>query len=262
MKRYLTPLVLLGAIFIGALVGATVQGDFTAKDIAAVGNLLLTGKFDMGVGSVDDDDCTGEQGWMWWDSTDSAFEACLANSGAPTALGAGGGTPLYLFDMDLGNSSAVGSYGSGQGGDCIADSGVVIASGGDLIAHGSARANATGNEGVSCRGRRINSSDDLTNLTVDYTAAEYVNDTNNWVLELQIRCYAEDDNSVSWTTEDTCTVTGDTGVTTDVRLCQSTGVDISDVCNSGEYLLYRLQVGSGSTSTNDIALVDVAAYTP
>ena len=39
--------------------------------------------------SVDDDDCTGEQGSWWYDTTDSRFEFCNANSGTPTELGGG-----------------------------------------------------------------------------------------------------------------------------------------------------------------------------
>lgn len=40
---------------------------------------------------VDDDDCTGQQGQYWYDSTDGRFEFCNANSGAPDVPGAGGG---------------------------------------------------------------------------------------------------------------------------------------------------------------------------
>lgn len=36
--------------------------------------------------AVNDDDCTGEQGNWWWDSTDSKFEFCNANAGAPVTI--------------------------------------------------------------------------------------------------------------------------------------------------------------------------------
>lgn len=51
---------------------------------------VLTGKIDRNNVAVDDDDCTGEQGVGWYDTTDSAFEFCNANSGTPVAVGSGG----------------------------------------------------------------------------------------------------------------------------------------------------------------------------
>jgi len=54
-------------------------------------NPTLYGKL-LGNGSaVNDDDCTGEQGKMWYDTTDSTFEFCNANSGAPDSLAASAG---------------------------------------------------------------------------------------------------------------------------------------------------------------------------
>lgn len=48
---------------------------------------VLTGKIDRNNVAVNDDDCTGEQGIWWYDTTDSAFEFCNANSGTPIELG-------------------------------------------------------------------------------------------------------------------------------------------------------------------------------
>ena len=42
--------------------------------------------------AVDDDDCTGDQGKMWWDSVDTQFEFCNANSGTPIVVGSATGT--------------------------------------------------------------------------------------------------------------------------------------------------------------------------
>ncbi len=50
----------------------------------------LSGKQDRNNTAVDDD-CTGEQGLWWYDTTDSAFEFCNAASGIPTVLGGGAG---------------------------------------------------------------------------------------------------------------------------------------------------------------------------
>lgn len=58
----------------------------------------ITGKIDRNNVSVDDDDCTGEQGLYWYDTTDSAFEFCNANSGVPTVLGGGGGGDNISID--------------------------------------------------------------------------------------------------------------------------------------------------------------------
>lgn len=65
--------------------GAVVLG--TTPTIATP---IETGKIDRNNVAVDDDDCTGEQGLYWYDTTDSAFEFCNANSGAPSVLGSGG----------------------------------------------------------------------------------------------------------------------------------------------------------------------------
>lgn len=44
--------------------------------------------------AVNDDDCSGEQGYWWWDSTDSAFEWCNADTGAPTTIGGSESDPI------------------------------------------------------------------------------------------------------------------------------------------------------------------------
>lgn len=71
--------------------GALVFG--TSPTIATA---ILTGKIDRNNSAVDDDDCTGEQGLWWYDTTDSAFEWCNANSGTPVVLGSGGGDSVSV----------------------------------------------------------------------------------------------------------------------------------------------------------------------
>jgi hypothetical protein len=51
----------------------------------------LSGKIDRNNTAIDDDNCTGEQGVYWYDTTDSAFEFCNASSGPPTTIGGGSG---------------------------------------------------------------------------------------------------------------------------------------------------------------------------
>jgi hypothetical protein len=70
-------------------------GDFTNATHdhadAAGGGSTISNKIDRNDVAVNDDDCTGEQGLWWYDTTDSAFEFCNANSGAPSVLGGGTG---------------------------------------------------------------------------------------------------------------------------------------------------------------------------
>ena len=53
----------------------------------------LSGKIKRNTNAINDNDCAGEQGSYWFDTTDNAFEFCNANSGTPTILGGGGGAP-------------------------------------------------------------------------------------------------------------------------------------------------------------------------
>lgn len=61
----------------------------------------LSGKQDRNNSAVNDDDCTGEQGLWWYDTTDSAFEFCNANTGAPAALGGSFASPGLGFIVDV-----------------------------------------------------------------------------------------------------------------------------------------------------------------
>ncbi len=67
---------------------ATLDGTetFTNKTHTAP---FISGSMDMNIGTVNDDDCTGDQGEWWYDTTDSAFEWCPANSGTPSVIGGG-----------------------------------------------------------------------------------------------------------------------------------------------------------------------------
>ena len=71
---------------------AAVLGDETGTG-SVVFNIApnLQGVIDGTGTAVDDDDCTGQQGEYWFDSTDGQFEFCNANTGAPSVPGTGGG---------------------------------------------------------------------------------------------------------------------------------------------------------------------------
>jgi hypothetical protein len=81
----------------------------------------LSGKQDRNNTAVNDDDCTGEQGLWWYDTTDSQFEVCNANSGTPIAITAAGG----------GDITAVGDC---ETSDCFTGaSGTTLSSNTDII---------------------------------------------------------------------------------------------------------------------------------
>ena len=71
---------------------AGIVGDETGTGAMVFGtNPTIQGVIN-GTGTpVDDDDCTGQQGQWWFDSTDGQFEFCNANSGTPSVPGSGGG---------------------------------------------------------------------------------------------------------------------------------------------------------------------------
>jgi hypothetical protein len=51
----------------------------------------VTGKVARGSTSVSDDDCTGEEGYWWYDDTDNRFEFCNGVATTPAVLGIGSG---------------------------------------------------------------------------------------------------------------------------------------------------------------------------
>jgi len=82
-----------------SVTGAEITNDsITATQIDETGAFAFTtlnGKTKRNTAAIDDDSCTGEQGTYWYDTTDSAFEFCNADSGVPTVLGGGGGTNAF-----------------------------------------------------------------------------------------------------------------------------------------------------------------------
>lgn len=92
---------------------AAALSDETGTGVAVFGTSptiatpVLTGKIDRNDVAVDDDDCTGEQGLYWYDTTDSAFEFCNSNSGTPTTIGAGSGDITDVFNCSSGDCASV-----------------------------------------------------------------------------------------------------------------------------------------------------------
>lgn len=73
----------------GIVTDETGSGALCFATTPTIGTPIFTGKVDWNNVSVDDDDCTGQQGLSWYDTTDSRFEWCNANSGTPEILGGG-----------------------------------------------------------------------------------------------------------------------------------------------------------------------------
>lgn len=75
----------------GTVNSAQIEADtIVASDVDETGAFafaILTGKQDRNNVAVNDDNCTGEIGNWWYDTTDSKFEFCNANSGTPVAIG-------------------------------------------------------------------------------------------------------------------------------------------------------------------------------
>lgn len=69
---------------------ATTIADSIAVSSWNITTPILSGKVNADGSAVNDDDCTGEIGSYWYDDTDSAFEFCNANTGAPATIS---GTP-------------------------------------------------------------------------------------------------------------------------------------------------------------------------
>ena len=96
----------------GAISGSEMANDtITATQVDETGDFafqILSGKQDRANQVVNDNDCTGEQGFWWYDTTDLRFEFCDANAGAPTTLGGSGsftaagdaGTPQTISSGD------------------------------------------------------------------------------------------------------------------------------------------------------------------
>lgn len=75
--------------------GSTSTGPF---ELSSSGSHDLFGKLDMLSASwpISDDDCTGEQGTYWYDSTDARWEFCNNNSGVPDTFGVGNGNDVII----------------------------------------------------------------------------------------------------------------------------------------------------------------------
>ena len=75
----------------GVISNETGSGLLAFGTSPTIATPALTGAYDLNDVAVDDDDCTGQQGQGWYDSTDAAWEFCNANSGAPATLAAAAG---------------------------------------------------------------------------------------------------------------------------------------------------------------------------
>ncbi len=92
----------------GAANNESLTGDLSITGgLTVSGASTLSDKHDRNDVAVDDDSCVGEQGLWWYDSTDSRFEFCNSNSGAPDVLGGGSFTDI---DTDYGTETVTSAW--------------------------------------------------------------------------------------------------------------------------------------------------------
>lgn len=225
--------IIIAILCAGVLFGAYINGSLSIE-----GDLIWKGKADAANGAVSDDDCTGEQGWFWYDSTDSAFEFCNANSGTPVVLGGGSSNPYPLLDVVFGRAS---SPGGGMAADAAATaglmlgSGVAFAAGSSWLTHGRPALDDT--ELFSVRGGVIPPGMAITALTIIVEASEFVTAVNNYVIDVSVACMAagEAEATVPGTEVASVTLTSESGSATAREMIgTTTSVDISTPCNAGE----------------------------
>lgn len=107
----------------------TIEGaeSLTNKTLIAP---LISGRMDMNIGPINDNDCTGNQGDWWYDTTDSRFEWCNANSGTPLVLGSGSS----IFDTSGIYATTTEDLLIGGDGDNTPEAGEVEITDGNIIA--------------------------------------------------------------------------------------------------------------------------------
>lgn len=125
---------------------AVVGNSLTASHIDETGPFTFTdlrGKITRNGAAVDDDDCTGDQGKYWYDTTDSRFEFCSLNTGVPDVIGA--------------HDFATLNAGTFTGGGLRIGSGATLdATGGGIIVATSASAAGTLQvDGANCTGNQF-----------------------------------------------------------------------------------------------------------
>jgi len=91
-----------------AAVLTTIDADYGIETVTSDWTMdIISGKQQRNTTSVDDDSCVGEQGLWWYDDTDSQFEFCNLNSGAPSTIAAVSGDITDVFDCATGDCNAV-----------------------------------------------------------------------------------------------------------------------------------------------------------
>jgi hypothetical protein len=87
----------------GSYTLSALQATQTWTGVQSFTTPSILGKYDLNDTAVDDDDCTGEQGKGWYDSTDAAWEFCNANTGAPATVAGTAGDVTTVGDCTTGD---------------------------------------------------------------------------------------------------------------------------------------------------------------
>lgn len=204
----------LAAATTDVLVTLAASQTLSNKSLASV-NLTL--KTDFNNSAVDDDDCTGEQGKAWYDTTDSAFEFCNANTGAPATVAATSGDITKVgTDCTSGDCFVTG----GTGTKLESDSNFQV----EVDANNDGSSQFQILDGASASVFEVSEAGDVT--ATSFTADDRTSEPGN---RIQIN-----DNDTAFTNDPTCANSGSAGVLTLIDVdessadsyaaCQGTGV--------------------------------------
>lgn len=201
-------------------------------------------------------------GTVFLDSTNSNEPSVKDAAGTVTSLigGGGGGGTRALFEFLAGTGTNTDVFsGTLSGAPCKYDNGLATPSG--AWDQGGVVVDRTGNDGMNCRGSRIDNSWNLSAFQFAVWGFEYQNTTDNWDVELLVNCWTPGDTISAFTKTSFSTQVGAVTLTAALggggRLVagEDASVDISSLCEVGDIFTARVQIGDASTSASTLNLI-------
>ena len=244
----------------------------------ATGLKTVTSKFDFGGGTLEvpnsntlpgtcavgdsymDTDATSGQRWYLCESTNTWV----------LQGGSGGGANAYLFNFALGHGTAAGNWNTSSLPPGCFTSTVPVGTGGTNLSAGTGIWTDADTEVMECRIGRIPADVTLTNITLEYDGQQLVNGVADYSLDFDWYCVAAGDTFfASYVDPPTPVLITGTGVATiatnDYMGGSATGVDLtqdSSGCAVGQLLVVKFSRASSDSSTNDLRVMSLRAYTP
>lgn len=235
-----------------ALTNETGSGLAVFGTAPTIATPALTGAIDWNNVAVDDDDCAGQQGQGWYDSTDAQFEVCNANSGVPIAITSGGG------------SGDINQVGNCTSGNCFSPDGTG-GTGTAIYSQSSLTIELDDDNTAANNAFTIRNSDDVAVLNLGETGALTLTDSTDGVGSSAFTANGTGTYSYTLPVDDDAAdeelVTNGSGVLSwEPR---------TRVIASGTEVLATAAIASGACSTADtgitatgVATTDVISYTP